>query len=127
MRTPFRPTLRLPARRGDRCLVLRPADDRLSHGRSRPTDEVGQVVLHSSLGDDSAAPAARTSVLGVLSQARYRQGAENLRSRRAASRRRQQILARSVPSAATTPRSGSLRCTVSAPTLALMACLWTHA
>jgi hypothetical protein len=26
------------------------ADDRLSHGRSRPTDEVGQVVLHGALG-----------------------------------------------------------------------------
>jgi hypothetical protein len=58
-----RPTLRLSAQRGDRCLVLRPEDDRLSHERSRPTDEVGQVVLHGSLGEDPEAPAARVSTV----------------------------------------------------------------
>src|SRR5262249_56650168 len=46
-----------------RCLVHRPADDRLSYGRSRSTDEVGQVVLFGSLGSHPEAPAARTPAL----------------------------------------------------------------
>jgi len=93
MRTPVYPTLRLPAQRSGRCLVLRPADDRLSHGCSRPADEVGQVVLHGSLGEDQETPVARTPAVRVLSRARYRHGGRNLRSRRPPSRRRQQILA----------------------------------
>ena len=45
MRAPVRPTYRTA-----RCLVHRPADDRLSYGRAWSTDEVGQVVLCGSLG-----------------------------------------------------------------------------
>jgi hypothetical protein len=36
MRTAVRPTYRTP-----RCLVHRPANERLSHGRSRPANKVG--------------------------------------------------------------------------------------
>src|SRR2546428_6347353 len=79
--------------------ALRRADDRLSDGwsRPRPTDEVGQVVLHGSLGSNPKTPAARTPVVRVLPRARCRQGSGNLRSRRATSRRRQQVLARPFP------------------------------
>ena len=86
----------LPARRGDRCLVLRPADARLSYGRSRPIDEVGQVVLQRS-GLESEATSCVNTPVHVLSRTRHRRAGNNLRSRRAASRRGQQILARPFP------------------------------
>jgi hypothetical protein len=69
----------------------------ISYGCSRPTDEVGQVVLHGSLGSNPKTPAAQTPVVRVLPRARCRQGSGNLRSRRATSRRRQQVLARPFP------------------------------
>jgi hypothetical protein len=40
--------------------VASTAGDMVSHGLSRRTDEVGQVVLHGSLGSNPKAPAART-------------------------------------------------------------------
>jgi len=53
-------------RRNDQLIkvvVLRPADDRLSHERSRSTDEMGHVVLYGSLGSNPKAPAARASAV----------------------------------------------------------------
>jgi hypothetical protein len=90
------PLLHLP--RTGLYLVHRRADDQL--WCSRPTDEVGQVVLHGSLGSNPKTPAARTPVVRVLPRARCRRGSGNLRSRRATSRRRQQVLAltRATPS-----------------------------
>jgi hypothetical protein len=103
----------------------------ISYGCSRPTDEVGQVVLHGSLGSNPKTPAARTPVVRVLPRARHRRAGANLLSRRATSRRCQQILARPVSvtlqANVTTARRGSSRSTVSAPISAWMGGLWAAA
>jgi hypothetical protein len=49
--------------------------DELSHGRSRPANKMGQVVLYGSLGPDQEASASRAPALQILLRARHRHAA----------------------------------------------------
>ena len=89
--------LRLRIWGDDQCLVLRPADDKFEPWEFAANRQNGISGAPRLAGLESEATSCVNTPVHVLSRTRHRRAGNNLRSRRAASRRGQQILARPFP------------------------------